>query len=311
MSFLISLADNHPLALPSDYIAGLVDEGSDPHKTESSDDVVAIATIPQPALKDETQCQWLFHGSTKAKVLNAPGYPARIPKPSRPDLYHVRSTPEMGAGLFAKRDIKRGEIFLAERPLLVAPVRIGKVQQSDQYTESQLQKMWMSEFEMLLECAVGHFPNQSQADFRALHNAHTINGSGPLFGIVRSNSYTIGNLYDGPDDAPTCTYAAVCKIGSRINHRYVPPTHLLFCLLTKTWLLNNPSVAYPMWGITSRSTLSHSSFMPYVTSKPESNSSTRTAQSMVTSQCDKPNWRHMVSYANVQLVLMPPLQPMS
>ena len=197
--------------------------------------------MPQPAPKDETQCEWLFNGSTKAKVLNAPGYPARIPKPTRPDLYQVRSTPDMGDGLYAKCNIKRGEIILAERPLLVAPIGIGKLQQDDHYTKTQMQPILMSEFELLLECAIGRLPSQSQADFKALHNSHTGDGSGPLLGIMRSNSYTIGNLYDGPDNAPTCAYAAVCKIGSRINHKYVLPTHSL----TEMWLIP-PSAAYPM-----------------------------------------------------------------
>ena len=57
--------------------------------------------------------------ATKPKVLNAPGYPARIPE-HRPDLYEVKSTPDMGEGVFAKRDIKQGEIIFAERPLLAA-----------------------------------------------------------------------------------------------------------------------------------------------------------------------------------------------
>jgi hypothetical protein len=63
---------------------------------------------------------WIVNASTKPKVLNATGYPARIPS-TRPDLYEFRSTSDMGEGLFAKHDIKRGEIIFAERPLLVIP----------------------------------------------------------------------------------------------------------------------------------------------------------------------------------------------
>jgi hypothetical protein len=43
--------------------------------------------------------------------------PRSHPETSPPDLYKVRSTPDMGKGVFAKHDIKRGELILAERPL--------------------------------------------------------------------------------------------------------------------------------------------------------------------------------------------------
>jgi hypothetical protein len=78
----------------------------------------------------------------------------------------------------------------------------------------------MLEFESLLKYTIARLPSESQADSKALHNAHTADGSGPLLGIMRSNAYSIGNLYDGSNEnANLARYRAVCKIGSRINHR--------------------------------------------------------------------------------------------
>jgi len=130
------------------------------------------------------------------------GYSARVPKP-REDLYEVRSTPDMGEGLFAKRDIIRGEIIFAERPLLVLPeLPRGS---SGQGPDS------------LIEAAIAHLPPESQAAFRALSNDYTPDQCGPLLGIARTNNYDLRNLYDGSDSS--ANYKIVNKIASRINHR--------------------------------------------------------------------------------------------
>lgn len=128
----------------------------------------------------------------------------------------------MGQGLFAKHNITRGDLIFAERPLLVAPRAItgwSKSVNPDVHTEHQIKQIVMLEFETLLECTVARLSSESQADFRALKNAHTGDGSGPLLGIIRTNRYGIGNLYDGSNK--DAGYGAVCKIGSRINHRCV------------------------------------------------------------------------------------------
>ena len=179
---------------------------------------LVITTLPQPVPDDEIQCVWITEIS---KVLNTPGYPARIPKPRRLDLYEVRTTPDKGQGLFAKRDIKRGELILAERPLLVAPVRTLALRKSaipNNYTKLQIRQMTDSQVESLLEAAIARLPPESQADFKALHNAHTDDLGCPLLGIVVTNCYGIA-IYDDPGKG--LIHGAVCKLGSRINHRCV------------------------------------------------------------------------------------------
>jgi len=61
----------------------------------------------------------------------------------------------MGEGVFAKRDITRGEFVFAERPLLVFPDRPGS-----------------GRFDDLLEAAIARLSPEKQADFRAL--AHVV-----------------------------------------------------------------------------------------------------------------------------------------
>lgn len=126
----------------------------------------------------------------------------------------------MGVGLFAKCNIKRGEVFLVERPLLVSPNTVKASSKNlflHHYTPQQIEHIIMLEFESFLEYAFNRLPIESQADFKALHNAHTADGNCPLLGIMWSNGYGIGNLYDGSDGVGR--YGAVSKIGSRINHR--------------------------------------------------------------------------------------------
>ena len=133
----------------------------------------------------------------------------------------------MGQGVFAKRDIKRGELVLAERPLLVTPrtIMVPNGTSRDHYTDEQRSQITMFEFERVLEATIGRFPPEIQADFRALHNSHTGDGSGPLLGITRTNGYTTARLYDGFNKE--AKYAVICKIASRINHRCLSPFHSL------------------------------------------------------------------------------------
>ena len=100
----------------------------------------------------------------------------------------------MGEGLFAKRDIRRGEIIFAERPLLVAPdsLRYRKVPVS----LTSLQKgLKHSGFESFLEAAVARLPPESQADFRALQNVYAADKCGPVLGTVRTNNRVVQSAH--------------------------------------------------------------------------------------------------------------------
>ena len=77
--------------------------------------------IGEPADPDG-HSEWLMRGPRKQKILSKPGYPQRVPNPPGNIKSHVvKSTPTMGQGIFATRDIPMGEIIFAKQPLLVAP----------------------------------------------------------------------------------------------------------------------------------------------------------------------------------------------
>ena len=55
-----------------------------------------------------------------------------------------------------------------------------------------------------------------------LANCHKEDGSGPLVGIMRTNTFAADDLVDGPKGVPVMNangYIAVCKLGSCINHK--------------------------------------------------------------------------------------------
>ncbi len=125
----------------------------------------------------------------------------------------------MGKGLFAKRHIKRGELIFAERPLLVTPNKMVMVLPDAMSDPQQKMRATMLQIERTLELAIARLPSESRADYKALENVRTDDGFGPLYGVMMTNSYGINRLYDGCDKDKI--YGAVCKIGSRINHRYL------------------------------------------------------------------------------------------
>jgi len=148
-----------------------------------------------PHIEDgDGSAEWIIKDSdAKTKVFKTPGYPARIPKPRLPDLYEVRMTPDMGQGVFAKRNIKRGDLIFSERPLLIVPTWFGRDATDGQYTSNQAQQVMMFEFEKVLEIAVKRMPEKERALFLALHNSHTADGTGPLLGIIRTNAFGVND----------------------------------------------------------------------------------------------------------------------
>ena len=193
---------------------------SDPDVSKLAEQWDRLTSIPHVVPDDEIQCQWLVTPPTKEKVFNSPGYPARIPKPSRPDLCQVRSTPVMGKGLFAKHYIKRGDLIFAERPLLVTPNKMHLILPEAISDPQKKMRMLILQSERMFELAIGRLPLDSQADYKALQNVYTGSELGPLNGISSANGYDIGDiLYNGSNK--NNAYGAVCKIGSRINHRYL------------------------------------------------------------------------------------------
>jgi len=168
--------------------------------------------------------EWVIgESNAEGRVLSSPGYPARKPKPRLPDFYEVRATPDMGQGVFAKHDIKHGELIFSERPLLVAPnwVSPKDLKNLSLVSPAQWKEIMSLEKEKCLEYAVQQRMSESNKElYMSLHNSHTTDEAGPLVGILRTNGFGIRKLTTSPGHPKQLRYSAVCNIGSRLNHRY-------------------------------------------------------------------------------------------
>jgi hypothetical protein len=173
--------------------------------------------------------EWIVHALTKSKVLNAPGYPQPVPKvPGNVKSYVVKSTPTMGKGVFATRDIPMGGVIFAERPLLVVPSGLSETTMVDvnKYNLADYTNIMLFQREQQLEMAVRRMEPERRAKLMALANSHSEDGSGPISGIVRTNGYGLTKLWDEdakPDEGGASNpryYSAICDVGSRINHRF-------------------------------------------------------------------------------------------
>ena len=203
----------------------------DPTKVDHSEDLLLMTTIPSRAMDGpndpDGHSEWIVLGPTKAKVVKHPEYPRPIPRLFDPEpAFEIKDTPDtvMGKGMFARRDIQVGELIFAERPLLVSPRNINVlggayVPEEKKNDLRAVQAVMMHEWEKLLEAAVNRMTEENQKAFKELMNNHTDDGSGPLLGIVRTNAFSMEEIYDGEAWTDATAYTAVLKLGSRINHR--------------------------------------------------------------------------------------------
>ncbi|THV07612.1 SET domain-containing protein [Dendrothele bispora CBS 962.96] len=169
-------------------------------------------------------------GAAKRAILSVPGFPEAIPRPdpARPLPYTIAESPGKGTGMFAARDIEWGELILAERPMLVIPTTfraVGGIICPPDFTKDQVQQAYMNAIESTMETLVNRMPMEYQEAYKKLWNCHENDGSGPLFGIARTNGFGIGD-YDEPTDPafPDTKngYSGTFKNLSRINHSCRP-----------------------------------------------------------------------------------------
>jgi len=229
------------VAIPEDYKSAnnpIVPQDS--KKTDHTAGVLLMTSIPSKTLvgprDPDGHSVWMVLGPTKAKVVNSPGFPQPMPKPKASNgiepAYVIKSTPDMGLGVFATRDIKMDELIFAERPLLVSPrSSVGvTVRNLEQYDVKTQMAIVMMEWEKLLGAAVGRMEPEDRKAFMELANSHREDGSGPILGIIRTNGFKVGGIYDGPKERAdgNNAYSGVIKIGSRINHSCMPNVLIKF-----------------------------------------------------------------------------------
>ena len=202
----------------------------------------------------------------------------------------------MGQGVFAKHDIKRGELIFSERPLLVGPSWLMPVDIHNvgRHTLDQWRQVMISEEEQALEVAVQRMNETDRALYMALHNSHTTDGSGPLYGIMRTNGFGVSKLSHSANSQYGTS--VVCNVGSRVNHRYFFFPFLFHSHKLKVFNAQHPA-AYQIPGISLMSRPSRFNSMQLGTSKLANNSTSPTASSQELKRNDKPTLRRMGSLA--------------
>jgi hypothetical protein len=91
-----------------------------------------------------------------------------------------------------------GDLIFAERPILVVPALIKiQVKVPRSYTQDQIIQAQFFEWERVLEKAFTRVTPERQAAYKALHNSHLHDGSGPLLGVVRTNGFQVGDFHEG------------------------------------------------------------------------------------------------------------------
>ncbi|KAF7289294.1 Aldehyde dehydrogenase [Mycena indigotica] len=188
----------------------------------------AYVWIALPQVGDEPDTECLFVPETKQIFLNTSGFPKPLPPaPTRP-AFCVAPSPGKGMGLFSTRNIKQGEIILHERPLLIAPVAVFSNTPAH-FSEAQIVQHSLNEFERFAEVSVNRMTPQRRAAFMSLHNCHTMDGSGPIVGRIRTNGIGLSGLQPGLKaktdmEVKMGTYSVICDNISRLNHSCSPNT---------------------------------------------------------------------------------------
>ncbi|KAJ7716517.1 hypothetical protein B0H16DRAFT_1613491 [Mycena metata] len=174
---------------------------------------------------NDTFTECIFYPGTKEVLKKIPGYPQPLQHPN-PGAFRVATVPGKGTGLFSTRALTLGEHILTERPLLISPIAVYSAYPSS-FTYEQYVQVALNEMEQHTKIAVDRMLPHDRAAYMELANSHKEDGSGPCFGIMRTNGLGISGLRPGVEGAGGM-YSAVPKYISRLNHSCSPNTQPLF-----------------------------------------------------------------------------------
>ncbi|RXW13219.1 hypothetical protein EST38_g12632 [Candolleomyces aberdarensis] len=205
-----------------------------------------IATYVPPCPLDDSESDpdghtiWMTTPVTKAKYFSNKGWPKPLPK--IPNKIVVRPTDDgTGMGVFATRDIKRFEPVLVERPYMIysrkAVINTFSQKALEELSDNQIAQLLAKESEPLYRYMVDQqMTSEAKRGFMSLANSHTDDGSGLIFGIVRTNGFGIdfGGVLPGADEDFGLGYGAVGKTASRFNHSCIPDVSHAFDVSTFT-----------------------------------------------------------------------------
>ncbi|KAK7032041.1 hypothetical protein VNI00_013409 [Paramarasmius palmivorus] len=174
-----------------------------------------------------TEC--LINGFAKRKIVNTPSYPEPLPRPTQSNCYRVQNIPGKGRGLVATKDIKWGDLILAERAFIIIPATmptdIGTI--PSHFTEAQRQQVSLLEMEKVMEMIYKSMPEEYQKAYMDLYNCHTEDGSGRLHGIFRTNAIAISDYYmpvkPGEPEKTGC-YCGTFNLSTNVEPHWDSPT---------------------------------------------------------------------------------------
>ncbi|EFI27525.1 hypothetical protein CC1G_15561 [Coprinopsis cinerea okayama7 len=121
---------------------------------------------------------WMTSPIRKGRYFSVPGFAKPLPRlKGKKSKFEVRRAKGMEMGVFATRDIKRFETFLFERPYMVYPCQplgflAGSLSEEVENLDIDQQR-------------------QDIEGIMSLANSHKEDGSGPILGIIRTNSLGI------------------------------------------------------------------------------------------------------------------------
>ena len=150
------------------------------------------------ATHDQSACVISAH--VKRLVLSTKGFPAEPKVPKTPAFY-IAPSPGKGLGMFAARRIEVGELICDERPLLVTPLDLGYItigvagQLPSGTPLPMIHQVVLAEAEKSMRRVIEDRSRMTEENMRALlalDNSHLHDGSGPIMGVIRTNSFGLG-----------------------------------------------------------------------------------------------------------------------
>ncbi|KAJ8080141.1 hypothetical protein PM082_016969 [Marasmius tenuissimus] len=217
---------SHPLQITGFHSPHTTDYGNEPPGALVCTALPAVTKQPTVSNYPDGWTQCLISPAAKRAIVNTPGFPQRIQRP--PEIRHrIAPTSDRGVGVFAKVDLKAGDLIFSERPMLIATPTVPMPHPSQvpsYFTQQQVMQVGLQQAEKQLEMVFSRFLEEQKEAYMALYNSHKHDGSGPILGVMRTNSF--GVLVGGE------IYGSVCKDASRFNHSCCPNTGRTFNQLT-------------------------------------------------------------------------------
>ncbi|TRM58109.1 hypothetical protein BD626DRAFT_586365 [Schizophyllum amplum] len=180
-------------------------------------------TMHSDAERRDSWCDAILDGATKRHIFSYPGFPQLVPRPPTA-VHRIGPAGAKGLGVFATRNIKEGDLILAERPLIMTPLCLpSDVPVPKDFTIEQMSQARMMAWEEHLKFLVDRMLPERRAALMALANGHEHDGSGPIFGRIRTNGIGGGSKWkwkggQGRNGRYTLVYDEI----SRLNHSCRP-----------------------------------------------------------------------------------------